>query len=108
MSDERRKWLEEVRAREKAATPGPWMINGLRLLANDYTIADFGGWQNIDAAKAAINFVANARTDTPRLLADVERLEGLLSKANAPHDDMCSYWIDASCSCGVAEVLNAK
>jgi hypothetical protein len=53
--------LEPIRAREAAATPGPWTEGTL----------SFREWR---MSRNNIVFAARARTDIPALLAEVERL----------------------------------
>jgi hypothetical protein len=84
MSDER---LAEIRARANAATPGPWLDDVtsegmLRIdlrgdgrktgYADVIDVADMevSAWQ--DHQNAA--FIANARTDIPDMLAEIQRL----------------------------------
>lgn len=50
--------LDAIEARANAATPGPW---------------DEPGFSALDACDA--RFVAHARTDVPRLIAEVRRLQ---------------------------------
>jgi hypothetical protein len=79
--------LETIRARERAAAPGPWRVSrvanvypstvgdgrshpavrGLRAPRRVYERA----WQQVEAD---MEFMAAAREDVPRLLAEVERL----------------------------------
>lgn len=126
MNDERRKWLGEVRAREKAATPGPWLRKnpcgpGCEACARE----DFHGAQDAivsdrydgediitcdsgvyGPALADAEFIINARTDIPKLLAEVERLEKIIQAQPEPrHVDKCNF-NDVPCTCGLDEVLN--
>lgn len=86
--------LDEIRAREEAATPGPWVAFGHFNTDEQVTImADTDGGEYVaiwdrpwaigghdersirdDAA-----FIANARQDIPYLLAEVERLRDSLT-----------------------------
>jgi hypothetical protein len=79
--------LEEIRARERAAAPGPWRVSrvsnlhsspvgdgrshpalrGLRAPKRLYERA----WQQVEAD---MEFMAAAREDVPRLVAEVDRL----------------------------------
>jgi len=73
MSDEARKYLDEVRARCDAATPGEWGIaggphprdiivgSGFKMIAN----VGIGAFQDENEGNAA--FIANARADLDRL-----------------------------------------
>jgi len=78
------KYFAEIKAREQAATPGPWIAESyypehipepvprFRRVKNDDTdiVNDLSfSFQRPDAA-----FIAHARADIPALLAEVERL----------------------------------
>ena len=75
--------LDEIRAREAAATPGPWFDTGdvesvgVSIAMDPY--ADI----NPDRAVWKVNadFIAHAREDIPFLLAEIERLELALTTA---------------------------
>lgn len=70
--------IEAIRKRAEAATEGPWRIgkqspNGLN------NIGTMGGLltaQTLNEADA--EFIAHAREDVPALLAEIDRLNGLL------------------------------
>ncbi|MVB11163.1 hypothetical protein CAFE_18700 [Caprobacter fermentans] len=75
------KYLAEIKAREQAATPGPWVsIFDLK----DFTVYDMSGEKGVIIAKLRnskykykqpdADFIAHARTDMPELIAEVERL----------------------------------
>jgi transglutaminase-like putative cysteine protease len=66
--------LAEIREREQAATPGPWIEEDGFILTADgkNTVADFVPYS------ANSVFMAAARDDVPFLLAEVERLTRLL------------------------------
>ena len=77
MTDERRKimdtkYLEEIKARHEAATPGPWELSrdaGIYIDRDeDYCICGIGNEPDAE-------FIAHSRTDIPALLAEVERLQ---------------------------------
>ena len=70
--------LEEIRKRCDAATEGPWEQEDCR----ENHIATATG-MDIAHAPKQINaqFIAHARTDVPALLAEVERLRGLIKAA---------------------------
>lgn len=74
------KYLAEIKARERAATPGPWeektnrhpQCNGepwgwISGASGNITWSGYVGKTNAD-------FIAHARTDIPALVAEVERL----------------------------------
>ena len=76
MTDERRKimdtkYLEEIKARHEAATPGPWELSrdaGIYIDRDeDYCICGIGNEPDAE-------FISHARTDIPTLLAEVERM----------------------------------
>lgn len=71
--------LEEIRAREKAATEGPWEWNAdegcFESVAATTYVHEHGGYER-DFAQSTedMDFIAHAREDIPALLAEVERL----------------------------------
>lgn len=81
-------WLEELRARCEAATPGPWetddedngiagpnggLVAFVHPYANTHTVIASGEeWSHADAA-----FIAAARTDLPRALAVIEKADAV-------------------------------
>lgn len=69
------KYLAEIKAREQAATKGPWFysLNGY-IIPNDggEPVAFVGG--SGDQAILDCKFISRARTDIPALIAEVERL----------------------------------
>lgn len=77
--------LQAIAEREKAATPLPWVFEGCES-------QDENDWRlNAPNAPAAHGrspsrvedwqFIANARSDVPALLAEVRRLQGLIKQA---------------------------
>lgn len=83
-------WVDEIEAREKLATTGPWYVEysddpeepgcvfGIHSPAEDAQIVktDTGVYPP-DFADA--EFIAHAREDVPRLVAEVRRLRALLT-----------------------------
>ena len=85
--------LAAIRARADAATPAPWKLWGMSVLADPV------GDSNLDTAIHVANtsyrnaqgrprtndadFIAGARLDIPNLLAEVERLRSLLARNHA-------------------------
>lgn len=69
------KYLAEIKAREQAATKGPWFysLNGY-IIPNDggEPVAFVGG--SGDQAILDCKFISRARADIPALIAEVERL----------------------------------
>ena len=78
--------LDEIRARYKAATPGPWkyMVEGRDHTSGDsFIMRGTKGDRHPDlylsadgkpATDADCDFVASARQDVPRLLEEIDRL----------------------------------
>lgn len=64
------KYLAEIKAREQAATSGPWKVGISALITDGNGQALFFG----EGAKGNAAFIVNARTDIPALVAEVERL----------------------------------
>ncbi|MCA1571929.1 MAG: hypothetical protein LC798_16785 [Chloroflexi bacterium] len=70
-----------IRAREKAATPGPWTIDESFEVDDKGTRATFvkgplWWYDNYLESEADAQFIAHARTDIPALLAAVDQLRG--------------------------------
>lgn len=69
--------IAEIKAREKASTPGPWRYSDVACeIWNEDGDTVVGG---VDSEEVSISdtdtaFIAHARTDIPALLAEVERL----------------------------------
>lgn len=62
------KYLAEIKARERAATPGPWKVGISAMITDGNGHALFFG----EGAKANAEFIAHARADIPALIAEVE------------------------------------
>lgn len=82
-----KKYLAEIKAREQAATQGPWMVGDGSIelffqgqnavVSESRVIAERATYNDLNRDKhtfADIAFIAHARTDIPALLAEVERL----------------------------------
>lgn len=84
------KYLAEIKARADAATPGPWeyseCASEIWSESGDTVISgvDWGGCA-ISASDA--DFIAQARTDIPALVAEVERLNRELSRIRSNASD---------------------
>lgn len=69
--------LAEILERAEAATPGPWRIDGRRV------VYERDGWSEMVTpilhVSADATFIAHARTDVPELVAEIERLRELYS-----------------------------
>jgi hypothetical protein len=61
--------IEEIKAREQAATPGPWEASRDRTIGNE-KINICHCSKDVDTT-----FIAHASTDIPELIAEVERLQ---------------------------------
>ena len=76
--------LEEIRARERAATPGPWTLTvgaGAAMVTDDAVVIFAGGPEDCSdpgddthPTPADKAFLDNARTDIPKLLSEVDEL----------------------------------
>lgn len=85
--------LEAIKAREQTATKGPWFAfygGEPRLIGaprgnGRYCLAEFNGPMDGDRCPDAI-FAAAAREDIPALIAEVERLQGIIAQHNLCHD----------------------
>jgi hypothetical protein len=68
--------LQAIAARVDAATPGPWRSEGVW-----FEIGEPGGhgFDNMASEEDAA-FIAHARSDIPRLLAEVERLQTVVER----------------------------
>jgi hypothetical protein len=103
--------LDPIKAREAAATPGPWAIanvapawasgrdewNVVPGVIDQCTSAGCG--PIVEPADA--DFIAHARTDVPALLAEVERLRAELAARadDTPNNCLCG---DPDCWDGLA------
>jgi hypothetical protein len=73
--------FEEIKLRCEHATPGPWKsyIEGREITGGSHFILT----QGEDLTGAIVSdrdFIIHARQDIPKLIAEVERFRGLLSK----------------------------
>jgi hypothetical protein len=86
--------LQAIEARANAATPGPWatgagkveggQVRELVIAPNDDVIVAiaYGGFGNpVDRTTQDRTFIASARTDVPKLVAEVRRLREALVDA---------------------------
>lgn len=83
LSDER---LAEIRAREQAATLGPWKATRVyeitsHCLPDGHLII---GEVDEDGTRNDATFIAAARQDVPDLLAEVERLRACVAELDEP------------------------
>lgn len=63
--------LEHIRAREQAATPGPWVIQN-DIFPDLYSLDDDSGMLGTLFEDADAAFISNSRADIPLLLAVAE------------------------------------
>lgn len=76
-----KKELDEIRAREQEATPGPWITfcDHKQHFDDEFYIDGF-------QCEGDIVFVANARTDIPALLFHIEEQDKRIAKLQADYD----------------------
>jgi hypothetical protein len=75
--------LEEIKKRCQEATPGPWKsyVEGREEMSgSDFIMTEGEDIYLTGAAVADQDFIAHARQDIPKLVAEVERLRKLLPK----------------------------
>ena len=63
------KSIDEIKAREQMATPGPWENNDSGIISAPFLSIVCNTTLTADA-----DFIAHARADIPALIAEVERL----------------------------------
>lgn len=77
--------LEAIRKRAEAATEGPWetalLEDGWHVMHDGMIVAEMYRKEAEDA-----EFIAHARTDIPKLLAEIERLRKFEKKVTSPLD----------------------
>jgi hypothetical protein len=86
--------LKTIEARASAASPGPWMRNGKTDAGwriDDSDPEKVGMWMLLNPVgivpkDANADFIAEAREDVPRLVAEIRRLKAELIKAYEPVD----------------------
>lgn len=70
--------IEAIRKRAESATEGPWKWDGDSLTYRKHGMLDPIVWANqygdITVEEPDAEFIANAREDIPKLLAEIERL----------------------------------
>lgn len=78
--------IEEIKAREQAATPGPWTFNDAILhiyqdVEHGERIANAEIGQRKTTQKISdAAFIAHSRTDIPALIEEVERLKATMKQ----------------------------
>lgn len=70
------KYIEEIKAREQAATAGPWVSGGCIVWVKDGDmVCDMSvAMKKPEQTEANTSFVSHARTDIPALIAEVKTL----------------------------------
>jgi hypothetical protein len=71
--------LEAIRKRAEAATEGPWFVEGETVYSSGVLLA--GAYPAMicdECDETEAEFIAHARQDVPRLLAEIERLRNEL------------------------------
>lgn len=95
------KQIEEIRAKERAATPGPWWHTP-PVATIEQRIIDYDGTGMVRTKIGTIDcpedaqFVAHARQDVPALLDEIDRLRGLLDSAVQDICGACEALVRAS------------
>lgn len=88
--------LEKLKQLCNEATPGPWESESYGGAIGDvaaiFTIAtgDDGDVKNAMTVETA-SFIAASRTAVPALIAEVERLRGLVGEVNGGTEDACRW-----------------
>ncbi len=77
------KYLAEIKAREQAATPGPWEDDIADIWLGDRHIAEV-------YSTSDTTFIAHARADIPALLAEVERQDQQIATLKKALDMACA------------------
>jgi len=80
LSDEE---MAKIRSRSDAATPGPWreyIEDRDSFSGSDFIMTEGNDLNIIGASSADYEFIAHARQDIPKLLAEIERLRSLIGK----------------------------
>lgn len=87
--------ITQIRERAEKATEGPWQYNGIGGVFSAHAVSYHYAWKNTKEICSLndgeyienqneendANFIAHAREDIPKLLAEIERLRELLNKA---------------------------
>lgn len=92
------KYLQEIKEREQAATPGTWEyadVAGEIWSADGNTVIGGTEGEGISVSKPDAAFITAARTDIPALIAEVERLQAERDAAVALHKD-CAKELNAA------------
>ncbi len=85
--------LAAIRAREQAATPGPWSYKELKHYPYEVVVSP-GGDHAFVVWLPDGRFIAHARTDIPWLLAEVERLTAENARLQGCIQSVLVHWDD--------------
>ena len=114
------KYFEEIKAREQAATPGPWKLltrgNTVKSLAIERVC---GGMKFIDRSDAS--FIAHTRTDIPALISALREAQDenakLIAEVENSHNEIATLKkaLELACErnaeyafCGGTDAMKAK
>ena len=96
--------LGEIRVRAEAATEGPWEYIGFGVIGN----ADC---EVVECRGKTAEFIAAARQDVPKLLAEVSRLQGEVERLTGESELLWAllYRVldDEDCSLSTREIVGA-
>lgn len=92
--------LKQIRGRCDKATPGPWVsyvegrdhTSGSNFIMTGRELSRGEDIELTGATVADQDFIAQARQDIPRLLVEVERLRGIISKLKAQLANVEEVW----------------
>ena len=102
-TEERSKWLSEVRARAEAASPAHWKADPntemIWIDRDGYDVAVAAVFDRHQALQDQ-DFIAAARTDIPALLAEIERMESWLAAIAS------ECWTGPGCAKAAAAALD--
>lgn len=89
---------QEIRAREQAATPGPWESDGAEIygtlggvLMIDLWVGETLDIDNQEQSNADAAFIAAARSAVPVLLAEVDRLRAQVVELEAQAEKVAAF-----------------
>lgn len=88
------KYLAEIKAREQAATKGPWEygdVAGEIWSADGNTVIGGTEGEGISISKPDATFITAAREDIPALIAEVERLQNEVWKKELAFGQLTHY-----------------
>ena len=86
--------LREIKARANAATPGPWSAQTRLDSFGEYAAGPFHATGDCLRAMCDARFIADAREDVLRLLAEVNRLRSVLARCREVQKAAAERWRD--------------